>query len=264
MKGDNTGGENGGDLKQYIYVVRQLASREIKHGNASSKLGHFWNIMNPIVHMLTMVFIFGAAFQRDIKEFVPYVFTGVIIYSFYNGSMNGSLKSLTGNKSLLIRTKIPRNLLVIEKVYVSFIRLLFSLVGYVAALIITGTSVTPYIALVPVMLALSVMIMMGFGKMLAVINVYFADISYFYKLFMRLVFYSSALFYNADRLSPVMQQIIMFNPIYLSVTFARTCILYGRVPDADIWIRLIIYAGAAYVTGTLIFNKGSQDVVAKL
>lgn len=252
------------NLKQYWYVLRKLAARDIKHGNASKKLGQIWNILTPIVSMLTMSIIFSAAFHRDVKEFVPYVFTGTIIYGFYNGGMAGSLNALVGNKTLLIRTKIPKNLLVLEKIYVSFIRMLFALVGYVFVLIFTGTVITPHVALLPIMVFLSVIFILGVGKILAVINVYFADISYFYKLIMRFVFYASALFYHAEKLSPVMQQIIMFNPIYLSITFARACILYNGVPAPGIWIRLAVYAAVAYIVGSIVFKKGSQDVVAKL
>ena len=247
-----------------MYVVRQLASREIKHDNSSSKFGQLWNILNPVIAMLTMSFIFAAVFHNDLRTFVPFCFTGTIIFGFYDRSMSGALKALSGNKTLLIRTKIPKNILVFEKVYVSFIQMLFALVGHAIARIITGTRITPHIALVPVMIVLSIMVMVGIGKILAVLNVYFADISYFYKVIMRFVFYSSALFYNAERLSPAMQQIIMFNPIYLSITFARSCIIYNSFPSPEIWIRLIIYAVVTYIIGTLIFNKGSQDVVAKI
>lgn len=264
MSDNNIHTEEGSSFKQYIYVVRQLAARELKHGNSSKKLGQLWNIINPIISMITMSIIFGAIFKHDLKEFIPYVFTGTIIYGFYDRSMGGAMNSLSGNKTLLIRTKIPKNLLVFEKVYVSFIQMLFALVGYVAALIITGTKITPHIAFLPIMIILSIIIMVGIGKILAVINVYFADISYFYKIIMRFVFYASALFYHAEKLSPAMQQVIMFNPIYLSITFARACILYNGVPAFGIWIRLVIYAVVIYIIGSLIFKKGSQDVVARL
>jgi len=264
MSDENMKTSYSSDFKQYIYVVRQLASRELKQGNSSKKLGQLWNVINPFVSMITMSLIFGAVFHRDIKEFIPYVFTGIIIFGFYDRSMGGAMRALSGNKALLIRTKIPKNLLVIEKVYVSFLQMLFALVGYVIVLIVVGTRVTPHIALVPIMILLSIMIMIGIGKILAVINVYFADISYFYKIIMRFVFYSSALFYHAERLSPAMQQVIMFNPIYLSITFARACILYNGVPAIGIWIRLIVYAVVIYIVGSLIFKKGSQDIVAKL
>ena len=113
MQRNGYDGTKQNNLKQYWYVIRQLASRQIKHGNSSKKLGQLWNILSPIISMMTTTFIFGAVFHRDIKEFMPYVFTGTIIYSFYNHSMGGAMRSLSGNKLLLIRTKIPKNLLVI-------------------------------------------------------------------------------------------------------------------------------------------------------
>ena len=42
--------------------------------------------------------------------------------------------------------------------------------------------------------------MLGIGKMLAVINVTFADITYFYKIFTLFLMYGSAIFYRVDRL----------------------------------------------------------------
>ena len=264
MEQKETDKKNKGQLKQYWFVLRRLASREIKRGGSSKKLGQIWNILTPVIHMITMTIIFGAAFHRDYREFAPYVFTGTIIFGFFDQSMRGSLGALSGNKALLIRTKIPKNLFVLEKIYVSFAHMLFALVGYVAIIIFTGTHITPHIALLPVMIFFSVFFLLGIGKVLAVINVYFADISYFYRIVIRIVFYASAIFYDAERLSPAMQQIILFNPIYLAINIARTCILHNTFPDPGIWIRLIIYSVAAYIAGSLVFGKGSQDVVAKL
>ncbi len=256
--------ENKDRIRSYFFVIRQLASREIGSRNKGKRLGQLWNVITPMVSMLTMSILFAFVFERDFGQFMPFVFTGTIVFGFFDGGMSGCLGSLSGNKNLMIRTKIPRNILVIEKLYVAFIQMLFSIIGYVIVLIATGTQVGFFAFLIPVDVVLSAVIILGLGKILAVANVYFADISYFYKIIMRFVFYGSAIFYEAEILSPVMQQIIMFNPIYLSISFARSCILYNSMPAAGIWIRLIIYAVVVYILGTLIFKKGSQDVVAKL
>lgn len=251
-------------FKQYVFVIRQLAAREIKRGNASKILGQMWNILTPFISMLTMAVLFAFAFQMDIVTYMPYVFTGTIVYGFFDSGMQGCLHSLSGNKSLLIRTKIPKNLLTFEKVYVALIYMVFSMVGYVIILIISRTQVGPAAALAPIGILLAIFIILGIGKILAVVNLYFADIAYFYQVIMRLVFYGSALFYEADRLSPVVQRVVGFNPIFLTIDFERSCILYNQVPAPMIWIKLIIYAVALYLIGTAIFNKGSQDAVAKL
>lgn len=258
------GNKEKSDLKQYIFVIRQLASKEIKRGNASKNLGQMWNILMPFISMITLAVIFSSVFHRNIQEYMPFAFTGTIIYGLYNGGMRGAMSALSGNKALLIRTKIPKQVFVIEKVYVAVIHMCFSLVGYVAILIITRTPVGPTVFLTPLGMIISLFIILGFGKILAVLNVYFADISYFYQVFMLLVFYASAIFFPMNRFSPAMQNIVEFNPVYLTIKFARSCILYNTVPEPMVWIKLIIYAIAAYIVGSLIFKKGSQDVVAKL
>lgn len=252
------------NFKQNWFVLRQLASREIKHGNSSKWLGQMWNILTPFVSMITMAVLFAFVFKQDIKVFMPYVFTGTIIYGFYDDAMGGAMRSLSGNKTLLIRTKIPENLYVIEKIYVALIRMSFSLVGYVIILIITQTPVGPFLALAPVGIIFAIFISMGIGKILAVINVYFADISYFYKIIMRLVFYASAIFYHLDKAAPAMRMVIGNNPVYLTIHFERACILYNHMPEPLVWIKLAIFAASLYIVGSLIFRKGSQDVVAKL
>lgn len=252
------------DLKQYWFVIRQMASREIKRGNASKRLGQMWNILMPFVSMMILAILFTFVFEKNFREFMPFVYTGTIVYALYNSGMGSCLHALSGNKNLLVRTKIPPNVFVVEKIYVAIIHLLFSLVGYVVILIISGTLVGPTVALAPIGIIFSVFVIMGIGKILAVINVYFADINYFYKVIMRLMFYGSGIFFEVERVSPAMAAVMEYNPIYLAVHFERQCILYNQIPDPMVWVRLGLYAIGLYIIGTLIFMKGSQDVVAKV
>ena len=70
--------------------------------------------------------------------------------------------------------------------------------------------------------------MLGIGKMLAVINVTFADITYFYKIFTLFLMYGSAIFYRVDRLPLTMQKVMtILNPLYIVISIARECIM-GR------------------------------------
>ena len=252
------------DIKQYWFIVRQMASREIKHGNTSKILGQMWNILMPFISMLIMAILFATVFNRDIKEYMPYVYTGTIIFSLYNSGMGSALHALVNNKNLLIKTKIPTNVFIIEKVYVAMIHFLFSLVGYVIILIVTGTRVGPAVTLAPLGIIISIFVIIGIGKILAVINVYFADIQYFYKVIMRLVFYGSGIFFDVGHVSPAMAKVMGFNPVYLTIHFERQCILYNQIPDPMIWVKLIVYAVVLYILGSIIFNRGTQNVLAKI
>ena len=250
--------------RQYMFVIRQLARRDVKRGNSSAFLGQFWNVINPFVYMITMVIIFSAIFRSGIPNFPVYVLTGTIIYSLFNSGTTGAMKSLVAGKIFLVRTRIPKNVFVIEKVYVALINMLYSMIGYVILVAISGITPNIFMLLVPVDVAICLVMIYGIGKILAVINVYFADIEYFYKILMLLLMYGSALFYSVDRMAPAVQMIMSFNPIYIAITIARICVMDGYAPGPMLWVKLVCYAVFFYLLGTLVFKRGTQDIVAKL
>ena len=101
--------------------------------------------------------------------------------------------------------------------------------------------------------------------MLAVINVTFADITYFYKIFTLFLMYGSAIFYGVDRLSPAMQKImIIFNPLYTVIAIARQCMMERSYPGWEMWVAASIYAIGCYVVGSVWFDRASENVVAQL
>ena len=264
MTGENVQKRNSEKRRQYMFVIRQLARRDVKRGNASTFLGQLWNVINPFIYMITMVIIFSAIFKNNLPNFPVYVLTGTIIFTLFDAGTVGAMKSLVSSKSFLVRTRIPKNIFVIEKVYVAFINMIYSMIGYVILLIVTGVTPNPYMFLVSIDIAISLIMILGIGKILAVINVYFADIEYFYHILMLLFMYGSAIFYSMDRMAPAAQMVMSFNPIYIAITIARICVLDGQAPGPMLWVKLGCYAVFFYILGSFIFKKGTQDIVAKL
>ena len=50
--------------KQYLFVIRELTSREIKRKYARSYLGILWSVLNPLLSMAVLSMIFTQIFQQ--------------------------------------------------------------------------------------------------------------------------------------------------------------------------------------------------------
>ena len=109
-----------------------------------------------------------------------------------------------------------------------------------------------------------IVMILGIGKILAIINVTFADITYFYKIFTLFVFYASAIFYDTSRLSPLMQQLISLNPVYVSIALARICVIDGMVANGTLWAKLFFCSVFCYSLGTYIYKKNVQNIIEKI
>lgn len=246
-------------------MIDQLVKRDQKRNVSSTFMGELWEVINPLINMIVMVLVFGKMFGNGITGGFPlYVLTGTTIYNLFTSGTTMCLNALFGNKNFLIKTQLSKNIYILEKIFVAFRNFLFSLMIYafVLALYRIQPSVT-WLLFIPDILLLLVM-MTGIGKLLAVINVTFADITYFYKIFTLFLMYGSAIFYHVNRLSPVMQNGMLINPLYIVIAIARKCMMEGIYPDWEMWMLLSIYSGVCYIVGTVFFNKKIVDIVANL
>lgn len=252
-------------LKQKIFVIQQLIQRDQKHNISSTFMGELWEIINPLVNMVVMVLVFGKMFGNGSDRLFPlYVLTGTTIYNLFTSGTNMCLNALSGNKNFLIKTQIKKNIYVLEKVLFAFRNFLFSIIIYIFVLVIYRISPNwTWLYIIPDIFLLLVM-MQGVGKLLAIINVSFADITYFYKIFTLMLMYGSAIFYRVERMAPYVRKAMIINPIYTAITIAREAIMDKKIPTSTMWLVMIGYAVLCYVIGTYVFEKKSDHIVARL
>lgn len=251
-------------VKQYLFVIRQLNKKENKKLNTETHFGTLWNVANPLLFMIVMSSLYGTIFKHDIENFQIYFFTGFIIYSFYRSATLTAMTSLVSNKNFLLQTKIPMGIFITERVYTALINMFYSFIAFVFLFIYYKMHLYVSVLWIIPIVAITFIIALGLGKILAVIYVFFADIDYLYSVFMTLVLFSSAIFYPVERLNSGLQIVVGWNPVYISITLVRNAVMYGRLSSGVLWIKLIIWAIISYSFGTWLFNRKKNDILQKL
>ena len=250
--------------KQYIFAIRELTSREIKRKYARSYLGVIWSVLNPLLHMIVMTIIFSYMFKKSIENFPMYFLTGHLFYDFFTNATNHAMSALVDNKGLLLKAKLPKQTFVISRVYTSLVNFGFSCIAYVLMFIVLGVKPTWRLIFFPLDLILAIMLATGVAYLLSILYVFFADIKYLYGVFITMLMYMSALFYPVGRLPGILQKIIEFNPVYLTIYIARESMVYGRTPHYSAWIKLIIFSIVSFSVGYFVFMKKQNDVMQKV
>lgn len=254
------------ELRQNMFVIHQLVERDKKRSLSSTFIGEIWEILNPLINMMVMILVFDQMIGKGaVGKFPLYLLTGTTIYELFTSGTTMCLNALIGNKSFLIKTQLNRNVYVIQKIWLAFRNFLFSMLIYL--FVLTLYRIPPcitWVLFIPDILLL-LLLMIGVGKILAVINITFADITYFYKIFTLFLMYGSAIFYRIDQLSPNMQKCVTFlNPLYAVIAIARRCIMERTYPSLKLWLIVGGYASICYLAGTLLFDMKIEEVIAKI
>lgn len=258
----------GEDRKQYLFVIRELTSREIKRKYARSFLGVIWSVLNPLLTMVVMTMIFSYMFRKSIANFPVYYLTGSTFWALFSTSTSTAMSALVDNRNLLMKVKLPKQTFVLSRIYTALVNFGYSFLAFaliVLIYVLRGKIVLNLtVFLLPIDLFFTLLFAMGISYILSIVYVFFADIKYLYSVLLTLWLYSSAIFYPIDRVPAIMSKLISFNPVYVSIYFARSIILEGTVPSVTWWIRLIVYGIGSFVIGYLFFEKFENKVMQKI
>lgn len=249
------------DILQYVFVIRELTSREIKRKYARSSLGIIWSVLNPLLMMVVMSLIFSTMFKKSIENFPIYYLTGQTFWGLFNGATNSAMTALVDNKSLLIKAKLPKHTFILSRVYTALVNFGYTCIAYALMLLIFRIKITLTVLLFPIGVLYTLVFSIGIGYLLATEYVFFADIKYLYGIFLTLLMYLSALFYPVESLPEIMQNVINWNPVYLVIYFARQCVMYGQVPEIWVWIRLSAWSVGAVLVGMIVFRIKENKIM---
>lgn len=250
--------------KQYLFVIRELTSREIKRKYARSYLGILWSVLNPLLSMAVLSMIFTQIFQRSIENYPIYYLTGLILWQLFTGATNAAMTTLVDNKTMLIKVKLPMEIFVLARVYTAVVNLGYSLIAYVAMLIVFRVTPKWTMLYAPIIFLLLIIFAIGFSYILSTAYVFFGDVKHLYSVVLTLWMYCSALFYPVDQLSGLIHDIIVINPIFSYIDALRNVVMYGRIPLLAENIRMILWAGIVYLIGYLIFRKNKNNIMQKI
>ena len=242
-------------LKKNQFLFEELVKRDFKQKYKRTVLGMGWSLLSPMLQLLVMTVVFKQFFGRNMEHYTIYLFCGNLVYSYFRESTNGGMNSLMSNSRIFTKVNVPKYLFLFSKNVSSLINFGLTLcIFFLFCLFDRVDFGVHFLALIFPIICL-VIFNIGVGLVLSALFVFFRDISYLYDIFTLLLMYLSAIFYTVDTLSPLLQNLLMFNPVYCYIKYFRIVVLGGSIPSLAFHALCAFYAIAAFAIGALVYKK---------
>ncbi|MSU60681.1 MAG: hypothetical protein EXS52_02065 [Candidatus Staskawiczbacteria bacterium] len=240
-----------------------LARAEFKLRNEGSYLGVFWYLLNPLLVIGLLFFVFSDRLGNDIPYYLMYLFLGVTMFNFFQSVTLESAKAIIEDHRGLVKSiNFPRESLIISVILKNFFAHIFEIVLFALLLLFLKSSVLSivyYLAVLPFFL----LFVFGVSLLLSVITVYFVDVKNIWAFASRLLWLGTPIFYAIGGQTKLFY-LNLFNPMYYFITFSREAVIYSRFPDTMVWAGMIFYAVVFFSVGLLIFSMLKVKIAEKI
>ena len=250
-----------GYLFNYMPLIRELVQRDLKVKYRRSFLGYLWSLLNPLMMMCIMSYIFSEIFQSTIPNFPLYLICGQTLWAFFSESTSMAMHSVVQSGALIKKVYIPKFIFPVSRVLSTFVTMSFSLLAILIVMLFTRATVYWTILLFWVPLAFLFVFSCGMGLVLSALSTYFRDITHLYGVLTLAWMYMTPIFYDPAILPETVRGTLQWNPIYHFITFFRELILFGQIPAGHVWAICIGSSAAMLLVGMLVFKKLQRNFI---
>lgn len=257
-----------GTFKKYSFLLNQLVARDFKVKYKRSVLGVLWSLLYPVMMMGVMAVVFSNVFKFSMPgvNYLVYLMTGLTFFNYFSEASNLSMSSVVANFSLINKIYIPKYIFPLSKCLFVGINFLLTLIPLYAVILISGKGETKchlsvHHLLLPYSFLCLLIFTIGVGLLLSTISVFLRDMFYIYGIVLTILQYFTPIMYDISMLDPWIQSILKLNPLYHYINFARTIILYNKVPSAFTFVVCAVSCVATLLLGILVFKKNQDKFI---
>lgn len=237
------------------FLIKQLVMKDFAVRYRNMSLGVFWSLLNPLVMMVILTFVFGTVFRQSTPNFALFVLCGIIPFNFFAQATNIGTTSLLDNAGLVKRVPIPLELVPVATVLSGCIHFAIQIVLLLVFAVFSGFAVTRYWLWLPVIFGLEIVLVSGIVLVTSSINVFVRDARYFVESANTVLFWLVPIFYPLDIIPQEFRNIYQYNPMAAVVLAMQNIIMQMKSPPETLLWKLPVVSVAALLVGLLFFNR---------
>ena len=243
------------NLKKHQFLFEELVKRDFKKKYKRTVLGIGWSLLSPLLTLLVMKLVFTQFFGRSTPHYSIYIFCGNVVWFYFNEATKGGMRSLIDNAPIFTKVNVPKYLFLMAKNAQALLSFLLTLIVLFLFVAFDSLHFTWHYIMLLYPTLLLLLFNLGVGMILSAVFIFFRDTEYLYEVFLRLLMYCSAIFYNVDNYDPVIQRLFLINPVYLFIKYFRLIIIDASIPSLQFHVIMLVHTIVSLTIGCLMYKK---------
>ena len=256
-----------GALAKDRFILQQLVTKDFKLRYRRSVLGVVWSVLNPLLMMIVMSFVFSYFLRgSNVENYPLYLIVGNVTFGLMNEATSTGLRSIIDAAPLLKKVKVDRWVFPVQKVLSAVVNFALSLIAVVIVMLFFQIAPTWHLVwMIPALLLLMVFCI-GISLLICAAAVFFRDMIHLWSVLLTAWTYLTPIFWDLSLLTSAgapqfVVWVVKANPMYNYLEMMRCAIVYQTSPTTTVLLLAVVWALAALVVGYLVFRKTEHKFI---
>ena len=248
------------------YVLANFVKQDLANRYRHSFLGMAWTFLSPLGLVLVIGSVYSIIFGVEPIEFIPYLFGGIIPWTYMNGVAEGGAMSYISAQGYVKQTQVSIEIFPIRIALGAFVNLLISIGAFWVIYLFIGASNFNLSMLLTIPAAFIWMIFgIGWATIASIINLYIRDFQPLQSIILQALFYITPIVYQTSMLEDKgFGWVYRVNPFYYLFEIIRTSMLGHATTDLSCWGISLFVALIMLGIGMLLIKKIGRKITFRL
>lgn len=249
------------DLYKYRQLLWAFSYRNIRVKYAQTLAGVLWALINPLVSLLILGFVFGKVAKLDTQGVDPFLFAavGLAAWSFVSSVVSWSGTMVINAQNMVNKIYFPRMIIPMSTALVGLIDLVIILLVVGILFLVNDQVPSQNLLYLPLFIIAVLLTGLCGGLWIAALSIRFRDFLHIIPYILRIGLYASPVAYSMNSVPVGYQSLFLFNPMTGLLEGLRWCFFGGIFPQ-QAFVIYLVWLLFLLLSGIWLFNRIEKTI----
>ncbi len=251
-------------LYLYRHTLWSMALKQLKAKYTPSFLGILWAVINPLLVMSAISFVFTVIFKVGIKNFPLFILSGIYPWLFFSAVLSEASSAILNRQTVLRQFNLPREILPLSCCLSNFMNFLIGWLVIYPVFLFFNPRIILFSPLLILIFLLNFIFLCGLSLFFSILNIFFRDLEHMLGVLLMFWLWVTPVFYSLDMIPEKFRWVCYLNPVTPFIIYYSDVLYRGVMPSSSTFIGIFLWSIFSIMLGWLLFLRLEGKILKRI